>query len=107
MMAYSRAASAFGVARALGELPSSRLSDAGLLRDFDVFSSVASTSAGVEIKSLEVVALGLSPKWSGDLIIAHRTLRDALDIAGFGGVAADVGLPARPQVSAAGRQRSP
>jgi cyanuric acid amidohydrolase len=105
LMAYSRAASAFGVARALGELPSSRLSEAGLLRDFDVFSSVASTSAGVEIKSLEVVALGLSPKWSGDLIIAHRTLRDALDIAGFGGVAADVGLPARPQVSAAGRQR--
>ena len=56
-MAYSRAAAAFGVGRALDELPAPHFSEAALLSDFDVFSSVASTSSGIEIKGLEVVVL--------------------------------------------------
>lgn len=104
-MAYSRAASAFGVARALGEVPASRLSEEALLRDFDVFSSVASTSAGIEIKGLEVVVLGLSPTWTGDHVVAHRVLADALDIGGFAAVARDLGFAAEPQLSREARQR--
>ena len=104
-MAYSRAASAFGVARALNELPKERLSEDALLSDFQVFSSVASTSAGVEISGLEVVVLGNSPNWSGDHVIAHRPLHDALDIAGFHAVARNLGLTADPQVQDTERER--
>ena len=104
-MAYSRAACAFGVARALGELPAERLSEAALLSDFDAFSSVASTSSGIEIKGLEVVVLGLSASWTGDHIIAHQPMADALDIGAFGRVARDVGLSADPQVGVDDSQR--
>jgi cyanuric acid amidohydrolase len=104
-MTYSRAASAFGVARALGELPANRLSEAALLSDFDAFSSVASTSSGIEMKGLEVVVLGLSPSWTGDHIIAHRPLADALDIGAFQNVARDVGLSPDPQVGLEDRRR--
>lgn len=104
-MDYSRAASAFGVARALGEVPEARLSEQALLGDFSVFSSVASTSAGVELKGLEVVVLGLSPRWSGDHIIAHRPLADALDIDGFVAVARDAGLTADPAIDGTDAER--
>lgn len=104
-MAYSRAASAFGVARALNELPQERLSEDALLSDFQVFSSVASTSAGLEINGLEVVVLGNSPSWSGHHIIAHRPLHDALDVAGFHSVARDLGLTADPQIQDKERRR--
>jgi cyanuric acid amidohydrolase len=100
-MAYSRAAAAFGVARELQELPAERLTEAGLLADFSVFSRVASTSSGIEIKGLEVVALGMSAEWSGDLAIAHRPLADAIDIGAFSAVSADLGLSASPQLSPA------
>lgn len=102
-MAYSRAAAAFGVGRALDELPAPHFSEAALLSDFDVFSSVASTSSGIEIKGLEVVVLGLSSAWAGDHVIAHQPLADALDIRGFGAVAADLGLSADPQIDAGER----
>src|SRR5882672_5952340 len=45
-MAYSRGASALGVASALGEIGGG-ISDARILKDCDLFSSVVSTSAGI------------------------------------------------------------
>jgi len=104
-MAYSRAAAAFGVAQALNEIPIDRLIESALLNDFELFSNVASTSAGVEVKGLEVVVLGLSPQWSGDLVMAHRPFEDALDIDSFGTVVADLGLSAMPQLAPAARKK--
>jgi cyanuric acid amidohydrolase len=54
-MAYSRGASALGVAVALGEI-----GDEHVLRNYELFSSVASTSAGIELMHNVVIVLGNS-----------------------------------------------
>ena len=48
-MALSRGASALGVALALGEIAGSAATEAAICRDWSLYSSVASTSAGVEL----------------------------------------------------------
>jgi len=104
-MALARAAGAFGVALALGEIDSSAASDAALLRDFGVFSDRASISSGVEVEANEVIVLGNSRSWSGDLLIAHRAMTDALDIGGVVAMLADLGIEAAPQVAPADAPR--
>ena len=73
-MGLSRAASALGVAVALGEIDARGLSDAQIGSDWSVWSGRASCSAGVELLGHEVVVLGMSPAWSGPL--ADRSRRD-------------------------------
>jgi cyanuric acid amidohydrolase len=104
-MALARAAGAFGVALALGEIAPSQVSDSGLLQDFSVRSDRASISSGVEVEANEVIVLGNSPLWSGDLAIAHRPMRDALDIGAAVQVLADLGIAASPQVAPQDRGR--
>src|SRR4051794_15799773 len=58
-MAYSRGASALGVASALGEI-TGNINDAQVLKDWGLFSSVASTSAGIELMHNVVIVLGNS-----------------------------------------------
>jgi len=99
-MALARAAGAFGVALALGEIDAGKATDAALLSDFRVFSNRASISSGVEVEANEVIVLGNSRSWSGDLVIAHRAMTDALDIGGVVAMLADLGIKASPQVSA-------
>ena len=41
--------------------------------------SVASTSAGVELLRNEIVVLGNSADWAGDLVIGHDVMKDAID----------------------------
>ena len=100
-MAFARAAGAFGVALGLGEIGRDDFTDAALLSDFSIQSPRASISSGVEVESNEVVVLGNSPNWAGDLKIAHRPMTDALDIGGIVNTLADLGIAARPQVSGA------
>jgi cyanuric acid amidohydrolase len=57
-MGYSRAASALGVALALGEVPADAVTDEAIGRRWDLYSRVASTSAGVELDNCEVLVLG-------------------------------------------------
>lgn len=76
-MALSRGASALGVALALGEI--ARASEASVCRDWSLYSSVASTSAGVELLRNEIVVLGNSTGWAGDLAIDHEVMKDAID----------------------------
>lgn len=81
-MAYSRGASALGIAVGLGE---GDFSDSGTAasfncKDFNKYSTVASTSAGAELDCCEVVVLGNSSEATGDLFICHDIMRDALDI---------------------------
>jgi cyanuric acid amidohydrolase len=98
-MAFARAAGAFGVALGLGEIGPDDFTDASLLADFSIQSPRASISSGVEVESNEVVVLGNSSKWAGDLRIAHRPMGDALDIGGIVDALADLGIAANPQVS--------
>jgi cyanuric acid amidohydrolase len=104
-MALARAAAAFGVALALGEIDASRVRDDAFLSDFSVRSDRASISSGVEITANEVVVLGNSRRCGGDLAIACRPMIDALDIGGVHAALGDLGIPAAPQVSAVDRDR--
>jgi cyanuric acid amidohydrolase len=99
-MAFARAAGAFGVALALGEIGPDGFTDASLLADFSIQSPRASISSGVEIESNEVVVLGNSSGWAGELKIAHRPMSDALDIGAIVDALADLKIVANPQVSA-------
>ena len=82
LMGLGRAASALGVAKALGEIPASRAVESAIGRDFEAFSSVASCSAGVEVRANEVIVVGMSSQWSGPLAIEHAAMKDALDTDG-------------------------
>jgi cyanuric acid amidohydrolase len=76
---YARGATALGVALALGEIEESGLSDAKIAQDMNLFSSVANTSAGGELKNCEILLFGNSEKASGDLRIGHSILKDVVD----------------------------
>jgi cyanuric acid amidohydrolase len=78
-MAVSRGASALGVALALGEIAAAP--EAAICKDWSLYSSVASTSAGVELLRNEIVVLGNAAGWAGDLVIGHDVMRDAIDAA--------------------------
>src|SRR5208282_989487 len=52
---YARGATALGVALALGEVAETSLSDEAIARRMDLFSSVANTSAGGELRNCEIL----------------------------------------------------
>jgi len=79
-MGYSRGASALGVAVAMGEIEE-RVADEAVLKDWSLFSGVASASAGIELKNNIVIVLGNSEEASGDCVIAHAVMQDAIDAA--------------------------
>jgi cyanuric acid amidohydrolase len=80
-MGYSRGASALGIALATGEVPASAITDAAVLHDWSLSSSVASTSAGIELEQNVVIALGMSAQASSPYVIAHGVMADAIDAA--------------------------
>ena len=90
-MAYSRGASALGVAVALGEIED-EVSDEHVLRRFDLFSSVASTSAGIELMHNVVIVLGNSASSASPFEIGHAVMRDAIDSTAVIDAMARVGL---------------
>ncbi len=90
--AYARGATALGVALGLGEVEASDLSDAVIARRFDLFSAVASTSAGGELKNCEVLLFGNSKRASGAYRIGHAVLGDAIDADGVRAALRDAGL---------------
>jgi len=93
-MAYSRAASALGVAVGLGEIDSASACQA-LLSDWTRYSGVASTSAGIELDYSAVVVLGNSRQVAGDHIIGHAVMEDALDLGSVLRAFSEVGIDAR------------
>ncbi|MDN3279110.1 ring-opening amidohydrolase [Frankia sp. RB7] len=101
-MAYSRGASALGVAVALGEIASD-IGDDVVLRRYDLFSKVASTSSGIELMHNVVIVLGNSEGSASEFEIGHAVMSDAIDAAavtealrgvGLGGVG--LGAQAKP-----------
>jgi cyanuric acid amidohydrolase len=77
-MGLSRGASALGVGVALGEVAG--VTEAAIGADWSLHSGRASASAGVELDRNEVIVLGNSLLWAGDLAIAHAIMRDAIDL---------------------------
>lgn len=79
-MAVSRGASALGVALALGEIQPEQIQPESICRDYGLYSSVASTSAGVELQTCEIFVLGNAADSTSELIVGHDVMRHALDM---------------------------
>jgi cyanuric acid amidohydrolase len=77
-MAYSRGASALGVAVAMGEIAAT-VSDEAVLADWSLASGVASASAGIELRNNIVIVLGNAADAVGDCVIEHAVMQDAID----------------------------
>jgi cyanuric acid amidohydrolase len=89
---YARGATALGVALGLGEVAEQDVNDDAVAKRFDLYSSVASTSAGGELKNCEVLLFGNSPSATGDLRIGHGILKDAIDADGVRDALRSAGL---------------
>jgi cyanuric acid amidohydrolase len=104
-MGLSRAASALGVAVALGEIALGDVDDARIGADWSAWSGRASCSAGIELLNHEIVVLGMSPDWSGRLAIDHAVMSDAIDVESVRAALRRLGLAAGGQLGAADRAR--
>lgn len=91
-MGYARGASALGAAVALGELDAGAVSDAAILEDWDLSSSVASTSAGIELLNSEIIVMGNSAASASEYVISHAVMRDAIDAAAVRSALRDAGI---------------
>ncbi len=113
-MGLSRGASALGIALALDEVDAATAKRALAEQDAGVWSSRASTSAGVELMGHEVLVMGMSDAWSGPLIVDHAVMKDAIDVSsvraamdrlGVGSTSALRALFAKAEASANGQIR--
>jgi cyanuric acid amidohydrolase len=104
-MGLSRAASALGVAVALGEIERAKISDSDIGADWSLWSGRASASAGIELVNHEIVVLGMSPKWSGPLAIDHAVMDDAIDVEPVRAALRRLGFEAAGQLRPAARGR--
>jgi cyanuric acid amidohydrolase len=81
------------------------LDDAAIGHDLGLWSPRASCSAGVELMHNEVIVLGNSPAWSGDRVIAHGVMRDAIDLPAMQGVLRELDFAAAGQLGEADSAR--
>jgi len=81
-MGYSRGASALGVGIAVGEIDESKLSEDDILSNWDLYSNVASTSAGVELMNCEIILMGNTNKSISKYHIGHSVMKDSIDLEG-------------------------
>jgi cyanuric acid amidohydrolase len=102
-MGASRKACAVGIAFALGEVSAASVEEA--LQDPQSWSSVASASAGIELRHNEVVVLGMAAGWGGDLVVGHAVMRDAIDADAVRQALAVVGLDTAGTLTAEQRSR--
>jgi cyanuric acid amidohydrolase len=92
-MGYSRGASAIGVAKALGEIGAD-VGESQVLKDWTLYSSVASCSAGIELMHNVVILIGNSRFSSSPFRIGHAVMRDAIDLPAVTQALESVGLRA-------------
>jgi cyanuric acid amidohydrolase len=104
-MAFSRGASALGVAIALGELSADAVADDMICRDWSRFSGRASTSGGIELLNHEIMVLGMSPRWSGPLSVDHAVMADQIDVEPVRAALTRLGLPGTMDLDPGSRDR--
>ena len=92
-MGFSRGASAIGVAKALGEI-GAEVRESQVLKDWTLYSSVASCSAGIELMHNVVILIGNSRVSSSPFKIGHAVMRDAIDLPAVMQALESVGLSA-------------
>jgi len=89
-MDLSNGTTGLGVAVALGEIEMP--TDADVMHNRRLFSSVASCSSGVELDQAQVVVVGNARGVGGRYRIGHSVMRDALDQDGIWEAIRDAGL---------------
>jgi len=96
-MDLSNGTTALGIAVALGEIEMP--TDADVMNDRSLYSSVASCSSGVELDRAQVVVVGNAVGVGGRYRIGHSVMRDALDADGIWTAIRGAGLdlPDRPR----------
>ncbi|MBD2176576.1 ring-opening amidohydrolase [Pseudanabaena sp. FACHB-1998] len=92
-MGYSRGASALGVAVALDEIRLEDIKAEDICQNYDLYSSIASTSAGVELRNCEILVMGNSPQSTSDFVIGHSVMQHALDVQAIHQAIAVTGQP--------------
>ena len=90
-MGYSRGASALGVAQALGEI-GGEIDEDQVLKDWELYSSVASSSAGIELMHNVVIVMGNSPLSLSPFVIGHAVMRNSIDLSAVVAALKSVGL---------------
>ena len=98
-MDLSNGCTALGIAVALGEIEMP--TDADVMHNRDLYSSVASCSSGVELDQAQVVVVGNATGVGGRYRIGHSVMNDALDQDGIWNAIREAGLelPERPHTS--------
>ncbi len=98
-MDLSNGATGLGIAVALGEIEMP--TDADVMHDRSLYSSVASCSSGVELDQAQVVVVGNARGVGGRYRIGHSVMKDALDADGIWEAIRSAGLdlPDRPHSS--------
>jgi cyanuric acid amidohydrolase len=66
--------------------------DDAILRNWSLYSAVASASAGIELMRSVVIVFGNSVRASGRYVIGHGMMRDAIDVEGLLQAFSSVGL---------------
>jgi cyanuric acid amidohydrolase len=89
-MDLSNGTTGLGIAVALGEIEMP--TDADVMHNRSLYSSVASCSSGVELDQAQVVVVGNARGVGGRYRIGHSVMRDALDADGIWTAIKDAGL---------------
>lgn len=95
-MELSNGTAGLGIAVALGEIEMP--TDEDIMTNFDLYSSVASCSSGVELDQAQIVVVGNARGIGGRYKIGHSVMHDALDADGIWNAMREAGLdlPERP-----------
>ena len=98
-MDLSNGTTALGIAVALGEIDMP--TDADVMHNRALYSSVASCSSGVELDQAQIVVVGNARGVGGRYRIGHSVMNDALDADGIWTAIREAGLdlPERPHTS--------
>jgi cyanuric acid amidohydrolase len=91
--AFARGAMALGVALGLGEITQQVFDATRIAADLGIYSAVASTSAGGELISCEILLFGNSSRATSPFRIGHAVLTDVIDAGGVRRALASAGLP--------------
>jgi cyanuric acid amidohydrolase len=95
----SKAASALGVAVALGEVNREVLTEDKINTDHSLYSLKASVSAGQEQVASRVILMGNTESSTSRLFIGSGMMADSLDLDGLGAALRSAGLDANPTLS--------
>ncbi len=102
---FTRAATALGIAAALGEMAEAGIDDAMIGVALERYSARACVTPGVDLPRSEILVFGNSKAWGGDIRVAGAALEDMIDSRAVFETLRSLDLAAAPQLSAADRAR--